>query len=271
MTNAASASATPTAVNATLMRVRDGLPRARDRGTSVAVTGTRRVDVTLAPVDGEAQRHFLAYAAHELRGELALQRALAEVALADPDATAVTLRTMGERVVVACERHERLLAALLTLSRSGSGRLRREPVDLAATAADVLRAHDRHGLGSTAALEPARITADPQLIECLAANLVANAVRHNIPGGRFDIATYTAAGRAMFTITNTGPLIPGGELPRLFQPFQRLGPRAGSPTEGAGLGLAIVHAIASAHDAAVTAYPRASGGLEIEVAFAALN
>ena len=129
---------------------------------------------------------------------------------------------MGERVVAACERQERLLEALLTLARSGCGRLRREPVDLAAAAAAVLRAHDHHGLRSTAALEPARTTGDPQLVERLVANLVANAVRHNIPGGRLDIATYTAAGRATFTIANTGPEIPAGELSRLFQPFQRL-------------------------------------------------
>src|ERR1700742_3532472 len=84
----------------------------------------------------------LAFAAHELRGEIALQRTLAEVTLAEPKANAAALRRMGERVVAGCQRQERLLEALLTLARSESGRLRREPVDLAATAAEVLRAHE---------------------------------------------------------------------------------------------------------------------------------
>jgi signal transduction histidine kinase len=271
MTNAASASATSAPTNAALMRVREGLLRVRDRSAPVVVAGTRRIDVALASAGVEAHQRFLAYAAHELRGGLALQRTLAEVALADPDADTAALRTMGERVVVACERQERLLAALLTLSRSGSGRLRREPVDLAVTAAEALRTHDHHGLGSTTALDPARTTADPQLIERLVANLVANAVRHNIPGGRLDIATYSAAGRATFAIANTGPLIPAGELPRLFEPFQRLTAHAGTSTDGVGLGLAIVQAIATAHDATITAYPRAGGGLGIDVAFPALD
>jgi signal transduction histidine kinase len=176
---------------------------------------------------------------------------------------------MGQQVAAACKRQERLLEGLLILARSEYGSLRREPVDLAATAAEVLRAHNHHGLTSTAALEPARTTGDPHLVECLVANLVANAVRHNVPGGRLDIATYTATGRATFTIANTGPLIPTGELTRLFRPFQRLSSHAGPSANGAGLGLAIVRAIANAHYATLTAQARTDGGLRIDIDFPA--
>ena len=85
---------------------------------------------------------FVAYAAHELRGEITLQLALAEATLADANADTAALREMGKGVVAACERQERLLEALLTLARSEYRHLRREPVDLAATAVDALRAHD---------------------------------------------------------------------------------------------------------------------------------
>jgi signal transduction histidine kinase len=229
-----------------------------------SVPGTRRRtrDRTV-----EAERRFLAYAAHELRGSITLPRTLAEVALADADAEAAALREMGERIVAACERQERLLEALLTLSRSEGGHLRREPVDLASAAGEALRAHDRNGLATTTSLELARTTGDPHLIERLVANLVANAVAHNRPGGRLDIVTYTAAGCAVLAIANTGPLIPTRELPRLFQPFQRLG----SPAGGVGLGLAIVRAIADAHEARITAHARTGGGLAIQVAFASLD
>jgi signal transduction histidine kinase len=216
-------------------------------------------------------QQFLAYAAHELRGEITLQRALAEVALADPTADIAALRKMGERVAAACRRQERLLDALLTLARSDCGSLRREPVDLAAIAAEVLRGHDHHGLTSTTRLKPARTAGDPQLVGRLVANLIANAVRHNIPGGRVDVATHTAAGRATFTIANTGPVMSAGDLPRLFQPFQRLSSHTGPSTEGVGLGLTIVQAIASAHDATVTARARTGGGLGVDVAFLALD
>ena len=254
------------------MRVRGArLLRARDRSAPVALAGAVPADVAPAFVALEAQQRFLSYAAHELRGEIALQRTLAEVALADADADTAALREMGERVVVACARQERLLAALLTLARSGCGRLRPEPIDLAATAAEVLQAHDQRGLSGTTALEAARTAGDPQLVERLVANLLANAVRHNIPRGRVDVGTYTADGRAVFKIANTGPLIPPGELNRLFQPFQRLCPQPGPSDDGVGLGLAIVRAIATAHDATVIARARTGGGLEIEVAFPALD
>ena len=236
----------------------------REQGGGLLTTSAAR-DVS------EAERCFVAYAAHELRGEIAVQLTLAEVALGDPNADVAALREMGEGVVAGCERQERLLEALLTLAWSERGGPRREPVDLAATAADVLGAHDHHGLRSTTELEPARIVGDPQLIQRLVANLVGNAVHHNIPGGRLDIATYTAAGRATFRISNTGPLIPTGELSRLFQPFQRLAAHAGPSADGVGLGLAIVQEIANAHDATVTAQARTSGGLGINVTFPALD
>jgi hypothetical protein len=108
----------------------------------------------------EEQRCFVDDAAHELRGEITLQLALAEAALADPNADMAALKEMGEGVVAAFERQERLLEPLLTLARCEYGHLRREPVDLAATAAGVLRAHDHGELRSTLALEPARTTGD---------------------------------------------------------------------------------------------------------------
>jgi signal transduction histidine kinase len=219
----------------------------------------------------EAQQRFLAYAAHELRDEITLQLALAEATLADPNAGTAALREMGEQVAAGCERQERLLEALLILSRSEYGRLRQEPVDLAETAAEVVRAHGSHGLTSMTALEPARTTGDPPLVQRLIANLVGNSVRHNTTGGRFEVVTRTAGGRAVFTIANTGPVIPAGELARLFQPFQRLTSHARRPADGVGLGLAIVHAIANAHGATVAARARTRGGLRIDVAFPALD
>ena len=215
---------------------------------------------------------FAAYVAHELRTPLATQRALLELALADPNADVVTWREIGEDVLRACARQECVLEACLTLARSQSTPQRCEPVDLAAIAAEVA-ARPRRNASSrvTTVLELARTIGDPQLVERLVANLVANAVRHNIPGGRLDVATYTDAGRAVFAIANTGQVIPTGELTRLFQPFQRFGSHAGPAADGVGLGLAIVQSIADAHDATVTARARTGGGLGIDVAFPALD
>jgi signal transduction histidine kinase len=217
----------------------------------------------------EEQPLFLAYAAHELRGAITLQLALAEATLADPTADRAALRAMGEGVVAACDRQERLLEALLTLSQGEFGRLRREPVELAAIAAQALQSRDHGALTVQTKLGPAWTAGDPHLIERLVANLLDNADRHNVPGGRINVATYTAAGRAIFTIANTGPVIPNCELTRLFQPFQRLISHACPSAVGVGLGLAIVQAIANAHNATVTAHARTGGGLRIHIDFPA--
>jgi hypothetical protein len=70
----------------------------------------------------------------------------------------------------------------------------------------------------------AALSGGPRLIERLAANLVGNAVGRNVPGGHVRVATSVTEGRAVLTVTNTGPVIPGGEVCRLFQPICRLDP-----------------------------------------------
>lgn len=153
-------------------------------------------------------------------------------------------------------------------TRSANGLTRNEPLDIAAITREALYEHVAGELESVVALEPAPITGDPVLLERLAANLVSNAIRHNILGGRIEVATRTESGRAVLSVANSGAPIAPAELERLFQPLPR--PRS-SPGEGAGLGLAIVHAISEAHSATVTARARVGGGLEVDVSFPAAS
>jgi signal transduction histidine kinase len=232
-------------------------------------------DDLLARLDAsfQAQRQFVANASHELRTPLARQRAVAQVAIADPDATVDSLRAAHERVLVSGAEQERLIEALLTLARGQTGLDRREPVDLATLARQAVAARaqeaDVRGLEVEASLAPATATGDPRLLERLVANLVDNALRHNDPDGRVEVGTSTAGGRALLSVTNTGPVVPDDAVDKLFEPFQRLGADRTGPRGGLGLGLSIVQAIADAHDAALAVRPRPEGGLEVAVSFAA--
>ena len=221
----------------------------------------------------DAQRQFVANASHELRTPLTLERTLVEVALADPDATVDTLRATCERVLAAGEQQERLIEGLLTLSRSQRGLDHREPFDLAAVAAEVVETRrpeaEARGLQIDARFEPARSSGDPRLGERLVANLVDNAARHNVPGGRVEIATATRGGKAVLTVINTGPVIRPDDLDRLYQPFQRLDTDRNGDQDGLGLGLSIVHAIAAAHGASLVTRAQPDGGLNIAVTFPA--
>ena len=219
----------------------------------------------------ESQRHFVANASHELRTPLTAERTLLQVALADPDASAATLRSACEQVLALGDWQERLIAALLTLASSESGVEEWEPFDLAEIARGVVLARredaGRRGIEVSTALSAAAAKGDPRLVESLVVNLVDNAIRYNVTGGRVTVSTVRAAGQATFRITNTGPQVLPDQVERLFQPFQRLDGERTRNAGGHGLGLAIVRAIAAAHGATLTGRAQPEGGLDIEVSF----
>jgi len=223
----------------------------------------------------EAQRRFVANASHELRTPLAAGRTVLQVALADPGAAPEALRSACQEALDLGDQQDRLIDALLTLATSERGIEEWQPFDLAEIAAKVIldRSEEaaRRRVRVSTALTAAPATGDARLAESLVANLVDNALRHNLPGGAVDIATAIIDGRAVLSVTNSGRRIPPGDVDRLFQPFQRLGSDRVRPTaangHGHGLGLAIVRAIAGAHNATIAAVARPEGGLEIQVAF----
>ena len=114
---------------------------------------------------------------------------------------------------------------------------------------------------------PAPLEGDPLLVERLVVNLLTNAIHHNLVDGRVEVVTGVKEGRAVLSVTNTGPLIPPAEVDRLFQPFQRLDPHRSHYKDGHGLGLSIVRAIATAHRASINAHPMPDGGLTVSVTF----
>ena len=120
---------------------------------------------------------------------------------------------------------------------------------------------DQHDIQLETHLEAAITEGDPALIERLIGNLVDNAVRHNIDGGRVEISTRQQGDRALLIVENTGQLIAPEEIETMFEPFRRLGPaRTGTDQGQHGLGLSIVRAIADAHGAEIDAHPRPGGG-----------
>ena len=154
----------------------------------------------------------------------------------------------------------------MVLARSQQATLRREPIDLGSTARHAVD----HSLAEAAArdvelrsdLQSAAIEGDRPLVERLVANLVENAVRHNVPGGIVRVTTRPRSIR----VENTGPVIGPDDVRRLAEPFERLGRDSDGP--GAGLGLSIVRAVADAHGAELLLSARAAGGLDAQVTFA---
>ncbi|HET9125368.1 MAG TPA: HAMP domain-containing sensor histidine kinase [Solirubrobacteraceae bacterium] len=225
-------------------------------------------DRMLERLDGafESQRHFVANASHELRTPLAIMRTEVDVALADPDTGADELRTMAEAVRDTVDRCEGLIASLLVLARSEATTGHEEPLDLAELAGDCITDLSGRAQESRIAirtdLQDARIDGDPSLIERMIANLIDNGIRHNVPGGWLSVTTEVRDRRVLLRVANGGERIDPAAAAELTAPFRRLS----RSTQGFGLGLSIVQAIAAAHRGEAVVEPRAEGGLEVTVA-----
>ena len=218
-----------------------------------------------------AQHRFVASASHELRTPLTLNRALLEVALADPAADAGEFRATCEELLAAAEHQERLIDGLLTLATSERGLDHRDQFDLADVTRRALAIHraqaEDRGLTVSFTFGHAIVLGDPDLTERMAANLIDNAIRYNLPGGTVQVTTGLRFNHPVLTVANTGLVIPADQADQLFQPFQRLASGHPSRLDGHGLGLSIVHAIATAHDARIEVRAHKRGGLTITTHF----
>jgi signal transduction histidine kinase len=220
-----------------------------------------------------SQRSFVANASHELRTPLAVLRAEIEDRLDDPDTGEAELRDMAAVVYEAVQRAEQLIESLLTLARSQDGLRKHEPVDLGDAVAAVARrmrpAFDDEGIVLAVTGEGAAIDGDRMLLERLIENLLTNALRYNQPHGFVTIAVERDAATIRLAVANSGRPVAPDLVSRLFEPFFRTDDSRSRDSGGAGLGLSIVAAVASAHGGEATASARPDGGLVVTVSFPA--
>ena len=208
----------------------------------------------------ETERSFAADASHELRTPLAVLRGELELALRrdrPPDELRAALAAALDETL----RLNRLADDLLLMARSDAGRLELRPDLLDARA--LLEAVAAR-LGPVAGDRPVaveaapgiRLTADRDRLELALGNLVENALRHGDGPVALDAAA--ADGRVTFTVADRGPGVDSAFARRAFERFSRAD--AARSGDGAGLGLAIVRAVAVAHGGEARLEPRPGGG-----------
>ncbi len=213
------------------------------------------------------QRRFAANASHELRTPLAISRTLLDVARKDPTQDRGVL---VERLHAANTRAINLTEALLLLSRGDRGNVTRDGVDLSLLAEEaaetLLPLAERRRITLDVTGEAARTSGSAELLARMVANLVQNAIVHNLPAGTVTVHTGTHGHTSVLRVENTGRRLPPDLVPTLTEPFRRGTERVRTDEHaGVGLGLAIVHSIVRAHDGTLDLVPGRTGGLLVTV------
>jgi two-component system, OmpR family, sensor kinase len=219
------------------------------------------------------QREFVADASHELRTPLTVIRGQLEVLAAQRHPSGDEVRRVERLAQAEIARISRLVDDLLLLAQSEQTNfLRIERVDLATFVEELwdgvsLTAERRFELGS---IPQGTLAADPDRLAQALRNLARNAIEHTeAPDGLVRLGLERVApDRIRFLLDDDGSGIPAGERERVFERFHRTDPARTRAAGGAGLGLAIVRAIANAHGGRVSAggVPGARGArLQLEL------
>jgi two-component system OmpR family sensor kinase len=209
-------------------------------------------------------RRFLADASHELRTPLTSIRGYAELFRRGANQREEDLAKSMRRIEDESARMGIMVEDLLLLARLDQDRpLNRDPVDLAAVAADAVedaRAADADRQIALEGSDPVPVVGDEARLRQVAANLLANAVVHTPRGTPVTVRTLTDGDHAVLEVADRGPGLTPEEMARAFEPFYRSDPSRDRTTGGAGLGLAIVAAIAEAHGGRIDVDPTPGGG-----------
>jgi len=221
----------------------------------------------------DAQRAFVADAAHELRSPLTALRLQIGRLRRSPDdaarADALDALTAG------VERAVRLVEQLLTLARSEPGTpvVSRERVALGelvrqAVADTVPYAVSRGTEIELEADDRVQVDGERSTLAALVRNLADNGVRYAPPGSRVKVTVALDGDAPTLVVDDAGPGIPEAERERVFDRFYRRDDAGGAGVQGTGLGLAIVRSVAERHGARVALGTSPLGGLRVAVRFA---
>jgi signal transduction histidine kinase len=212
-----------------------------------------------------ARRQLLADMCHELSTPLTAIRGYVEMLLMNGGSfdSSARERYLG---IIEQETHrmQRRIADLLDLARleAGGGLLTIQPVSVAELFLYVVATYETEcaakDIAITTAAEPGAeaVLGDPDRLEQVLLNLMANAIRHTPRDGRIELRAAARAGRLHITVTDTGEGIPPEHLPRVFDRFYKVNPARTDRSSGSGLGLSIVKAIIERHDGAISVTSR---------------
>jgi two-component system phosphate regulon sensor histidine kinase PhoR len=204
---------------------------------------------------------FLGNVSHELRTPIFAVQGYLETLMHDNRSDAAQQKGFVEKAYRQAVRLNNLLNDLIDISRIESGEMKMSfryfdlGEWLAKQAAEMQAlAHEHHVQLAVAARHSGRgvsALGDRERLTQVLTNLVVNAVKYNVPGGKVELGYRERADRVEIFVSDTGRGIPAEHLTRIFERFYRVDKERSRAVGGTGLGLAIVKHIVEAHDSQV--------------------
>ena len=221
----------------------------------------------------EVRRRFVSDASHELKTPLASIRLLTDSILQTDGMDPATVRDFVSDIGEEADRLTRISEKLLTLTRMDSAvAVETAPVEVAPVVEKVVHMLSPLAKESAVTVETCLeadcvVQATQDDLYQIAFNLVENAVKYNVPGGRVMVGLRAMGDLVLLTVEDTGVGIPEEDLPKVFDRFYRVDKARSRAAGGTGLGLSIVRDTARQHGGAVTVQRREEGGTCFQVAF----
>jgi heavy metal sensor kinase len=219
----------------------------------------------------QSVNRFTADASHELRTPLTIIRGELETSLLDKDLSKSVRETIYS-LIEETENLSKIVQCLLSLSRLDAGsaqmeRVRLDLADLVATTTDQMAplADEKGVTLASRAQGQVEVEGDRVRLKQVVVNLLDNAIKYTPEGGTVTVGVNISDRKAQLEVYDTGPGIQENDLPHVFDRFFRADRNRFATIEGAGLGLAIVQSICTAHRGLVKAENHAKGGCRFVV------
>lgn len=214
---------------------------------------------------------FSADASHELRTPLTIMRTELESIMQEP----VFSEALRERVGSVLEETEHLshiAESLFAISRLDAGEAKMESAaldmaDLVSSTAEQMQllAEEKHIAMEIEAIRPVPVSGDRTRLKQAVVNLLDNAVKYTLPGGKIHVRVLAVGATAIFEIRDNGMGISKTALPHVFERFYRDEEARQQDIGGAGLGLSIVRSVVQAHGGHVDIQSAIGTGTKVTV------
>ena len=222
----------------------------------------------------EIRRRFVSDASHELRTPLAAIRLLSDSITQSENMDIDTMREFATDIGSEAERLQRITEKLMSLTKLDAGACTQPEAsaDMKAVAERTLHllaplAETQSVQLITSLQENCLVCASPDDLYQIIFNLVENAIKYNVPGGRVILSLRPSDPDVILTVSDTGIGIPEADISHIFDRFYRVDKARSRASGGSGLGLAIVHDAVIANGGHIEVAAREGGGTVFTVVF----